>query len=150
MSLLSFCLKSTSFTSQGKYFVQVNSAAMASPLSPVIANLFVEDFETRALSSWPNPLGFWLRFVNDTFVIHEAEHTQQFLTHLISLDPKIQFITESPHQHGCLPFLDTLISQGPDCTLITMVYRKPTHTDQYLHWDSHHSITNKYSIYNTL
>ena len=29
-------------------------------------------------------------------------------------------------------------------------YRKPTHTDQYLHWDSHPSITNKYSIYNTL
>ena len=23
------------------------------------------------------------------------------------------------------------------------VYRKPSHTGQYLHWDSHHSITNK-------
>ena len=28
--------------------------------------------------------------------------------------------------------------------------RKPTHTDQYLHWDSHHSTTNKYSIYTSL
>ena len=39
------------------------------------------------------------------------------------------------------PFWDTLISQASNGTLITKVYRKPTHTDQYLHWDSHHNIT---------
>ena len=114
---------------------------MRSPLSPVIANLFMEDFKTKALSSSPNPPRIWLRFVKDTFVVDKAEHTQQFLTHLNSLDPNIQFTTESPDQQGCLPFLDTLTSQGPDGTLITMVYGKPTHTDQYLHWDSHHIIT---------
>ena len=123
---------------------------MGSPLSPETANLFMEDFETRDLSSSPNPPRMWLRFVNDTFVIHKAEHIQQFPTHLNSLDPKLQFTTESPEQKFCRPFLDTLTPQGPDGTLITMVYRKPTHTDQYQHWDSHHSITNKYSIYNTL
>ena len=32
----------------------------------------------------------------------------------------------------------------------TNVYRKPTHTDQYLHWDSHHAITSKYSAIGTL
>ena len=34
--------------------------------------------------------------------------------------------------------------------LNTNVYRKPTHTDQYLHWDSHHAITSKYSVIGTL
>ena len=28
--------------------------------------------------------------------------------------------------------------------------QKPTHTDQYLHWDSNHFITAKLSVYNTL
>ena len=33
---------------------------------------------------------------------------------------------------------DTTILREPDCQLITSVYRKPTHTDQYLAYDSHH------------
>ena len=32
----------------------------------------------------------------------------------------------------------------------TTVYRKPTHTNQYLQWDSHHAISNKYSVISSL
>ena len=31
-----------------------------------------------------------------------------------------------------------------------MVYRKPTHVDQYLQWDSHPHLSAKYSVINTL
>ena len=55
-----------------------------------------------------------------------------------------------PTQQGSLPFLDTLVTIQPDNTLSTSVYRKPIHTDQYLHWDSNHHITAKHSVYNTL
>ena len=55
-----------------------------------------------------------------------------------------------PDQDGSLPFLDTKFTPGPNSTLQTTVYRKPTHTDQYLHWDSNHLITAKHSVYNTL
>ena len=34
--------------------------------------------------------------------------------------------------------------------LNTSVYRKPTHMDQYLHWDSLHPISSKYSVVGTL
>ena len=30
------------------------------------------------------------------------------------------------------------------------MYQKPTHTDQYLQWDSHHSLSAKYSVIGTL
>ena len=33
---------------------------------------------------------------------------------------------------------------------MTTVYRKPTHPDQYLQWDSHHAISEKYSVISTL
>ena len=65
-------------------------------------------------------------------------------------DPHIQLTMEEPIQDGSLPFLDTKVSPGPNNTLITTVYRKPTHTDQYLHWDCNHFTGAKHSVYNTL
>ena len=141
-SLLEFCLTHT-------YFLQVQGAAMGSPISPLIANIFMEEFEVQALQSFPSPPSLWLRFVDNTFVIGKAEHSQDLLQHINNQDPHIQFTVE-PTIQGSLPFLDTLFTIQPDNTLSTSVYRKPTHTDQYLHWDSNHHITAKQSVYNTL
>ena len=58
--------------------------------------------------------------------------------------------TAEPTQQGSLPFLGTLVTIEPNNTFSTTVYRKPTHTDQYLHWDSNYHITTKQSVYNTL
>ena len=148
-SLLEFCLTQTYFLFQGKYYKQKQGAAMGSPISPIIANIFMEEFEVKALQSFPNPPSIWLRFVDDTFVINKAEYSQDLLQHINNQDPHIQFTVE-PTQQGSLPFLDTLVTIQPDNTLTTSVYRKPTHTDQYLHWDSNHHITAKHSVYNTL
>ena len=49
-----------------------------------------------------------------------------------------------------MPFLDILVSPGRDGSLSTSVYRKPTHTDLYLHWESHHPLPSKYSVIGTL
>ena len=37
-----------------------------------------------------------------------------------------------------------------DGSLSITLYRKPTHTDQYLQWDSHHHVSAKFSAINTL
>ena len=47
-------------------------------------------------------------------------------------------------------FLDTLISPQADGSLLTTVYRKPTHANHYLQWDSHHAISAKYNVISTL
>ena len=148
-SLLEFCLTHTYSLFQGKYYQQTQGAAMGSPISPHIANIFMEEFEVKALQSFPNPHSLWLRFVDDTFVINKAEHSQDLLQHINNQDPHIQFTVE-PTQQGSLPFLDTLVTIPPDNTFSTSVYRKPTHRDQYLHWDSNHHITAKQSVFNTL
>ena len=108
----------------------------------------MEEFEVKALSSTPPP-SIWLRFVDDTFVINQAEHSQALVQHINSQDPNIQFTVE-PTQQGSLPFLYMLVTIEQDNTFSTSVYRKPTHTDQYLHWDSNHHITAKQSVFNTL
>ena len=149
ISLLEFCLTHTYFLLQGKYYEQVQGAAMGSPISPLIANIFMEEFEVKTIQSFPNPPSLWLRFEDDTFVINRAEHSQDLLQHINNQNPHIQFTVE-PTQQGSLPFLDTLVTIQPDNTFNTSVYRKPTHTDQYHHWDSNHHITAKQSVFNTL
>ena len=113
ISLLEFCLTHTYTLFQGKYYEQVQGAAMGSPISPLIANIFMEEFEVKALQSFPHPPSLWLRFVDDTFVINKAEHSQDLLQHINSQDSHIQFTVE-PTQQGSLPFLDTLVTIQPD------------------------------------
>ena len=57
---------------------------------------------------------------------------------------------EDSTNDGSIPFLDTLVTPCSEGSLSTKVYRKPTHTDLYLQWDSHHTISAKYSVVNTL
>ena len=66
------------------------------------------------------------------------------------MNPSIQFTTEEQKQDGSMPFLDILVTPQEDGTLTSRVYRKATHTDQYLQWDSHHNLACKYSVINTL
>ena len=47
-------------------------------------------------------------------------------------------------------YLDIIITLQPDGTFTTGVYRKPTCTDLYLPWNSHHNLSAKYSVVNTL
>ena len=54
ITLLELCLKNTYFLFQGKYYEQVQGTAMGSPISPLIANLFIVEFEVKALSSAPH------------------------------------------------------------------------------------------------
>ena len=53
--LLEFCLKSTYFSFQGQFFEQVDGATMGSPISPIVANLYMEYLEQKALSTAPTP-----------------------------------------------------------------------------------------------
>ncbi|XP_072017463.1 uncharacterized protein [Amphiura filiformis] len=76
--LLGVCLKTTYFIHNGSFYSQCEGAAMGSPVSPIIANLFMEHFEELALSSFPTPLVFYGRYVDDTMVILKRSAVDSF------------------------------------------------------------------------
>ena len=88
--------------------------------------------------------------MDDTFTIIYTAHKESFLEHLNSIEDHIQFTSGDPRPDGSMPFLDILITPEQDESLSTTVYRKPTHTDLYLQWDSHHTVSAKYSVVGTL
>ena len=148
--LLEFCLKNTYFSFQDQFYEQVEGAAMGSPVSPIVANLYMEYLEQKALSTAPHSPRFWHRYANDTFVIHKEANKQGFLQHINSVDPAIRFTVEDNKEDGSIPFLDIIVKPEVDGSLSITVYRKPTHTDKYLQWDSHHHLSAKFSVIQTL
>ena len=94
-SLLEFCITSTYFSFQGKFYEQVEGAAMGSPLSPIVANIYMENFEVEAIRSAPNPPQFWKRYVDDTFTILQSSKREEFLEYLNFIDQHIQFTAEN-------------------------------------------------------
>ena len=148
--LFEFCLNNTYFMFQGKYYEQVEGAAMGSPFSLIVANLYMENFVVEAIRCAPHPPYLWKRYVDDTFTIIQSSHRNKFLEYINLLDEHIQFTCEDQREDGSMPFLDILITPEEDGNLSNTVYRKPTHTDLYLQWDSHHTLTSKYSVIGTL
>jgi hypothetical protein len=120
---------------------------MGSPLSPVIANFFMEDFETKAIDKSTLKPACWYRYVDDTFVVwpHGKEKLTDFLNHLNGIHNNIQFTMEIEYE-GHLPFLDINIYRKMDGSLRHKVYQKPTHTNLYLHQKSHHHPANKHLV----
>ena len=110
----------------------------------------MEDFEVRAIKTANNSPKMWKRYVDETCVILSSASKDEFFQHINSIDPKIQFTTEDSKPERSIPFLDSLVMPQPDGSIKTTVFRKPTYTDMYLHWDSYHHLSAKYSVINTL
>ena len=135
--LLTFVLRSTYFQYNGSIYEQKDGAAIGSPVSAVIANIFMEDFEEHAIASAIYKPKIWKRYVDDTFTILDRDQVDGFLQHLNNQQPTIHFTMETDKDNS-IPFLDTSVIRDSNGLLTTSVYRKPTHTDQYLAYDSHH------------
>ena len=149
--LVELCLTSTFFSFEGEFYEQTCGVAMGSPLSPVVANLFMEDFESKALASSRLLPKLWKRFVDDTGVVwsHGPDELDRFFCHLNNQSASIKFTMEK-EENGCLPFLDVLISKKADGSFSHQVFRKKTHTEQYLHASSHHFPAQKLGVLSTL
>ena len=147
--LLELCLRSTYFCFQDKFYQQKEGATMGSPVSGVVANLYMEHFETLALSSAIRKPRMWKRCVDYTCCVVEKGVENELLDHINKIKPSIKFSMEV-EKDGSIPFLECHLKRREDGSLEASVYRKPTHTNRYLQFNSHHPIHVKRGVIKSL
>ena len=147
--LLEFCLNATFLCFRGRTYQQTFGTAMGSPVSVTVANLVMEDVEERALATFDGVVPFWKRYVDDVCTAVPGDRIGDLLQHLNGIVPSISF-THEVESDSLLPFLDVLLHHQPDGSVSTSVYRKPSHTDKYLNFRSHHPPAHKAAVFRTL
>ena len=87
--------------------------------------------------------------MDDTQAVQKRQYVNSLFDHINSRHDKIKFTKEEENENQQLPVLDVLMTREGN-KVTTNVYRKPTHTDHYLQWDSHHPVAHKLSVVRTL
>ena len=64
------------------------------PASSVVAELYMQNHDNRALTTFDNSPRIYERFVDDIVSVIKRENLEQFHNHMNTLHPKIQFTFE--------------------------------------------------------
>ncbi|KAL2076395.1 hypothetical protein ACEWY4_027999 [Coilia grayii] len=142
LQLLEISLRRNDFEFNDKYYLQTRGTAMGKKFAPSYANIFMANWESRALDSFPlKPLKY-LRFLDDIWGVwpFSLEQFTEFANHLNTFTPSIT-IKYTIHDTE-VNFLDTIIYKGPQFQqtglLDFKVYFKDTDTHSLLHKTSFH------------
>ena len=144
-ALFKICVRTTYFAFNKKLYQQIDGLAIGASSSGFAAELFMEKLEKKALATFTSPPSFWRRYVDDTFAKLKMIYVDSFLEHLNNQHERINFTSEL-QQRNRLAFLDSLTHVLPDKTTKKTIFRKATHTDQYLDFNSNHHIKQKIGI----
>ena len=109
---------------------------MRSPLGSTIVNVFLSFYEIKWLEQCPKQFkpAFYRRYVDDTFVLFEsAEHLSKFRNYSNTWHPNISFFFEQ-EKNQILSFLDIVVSREKG-NFVTTVYRTPTFSGVYTHFE---------------
>ena len=84
---------------------------MGSPVSLVIANIYMEYSDFLAIPSSPTLIKWCFRYIDNVHSATMKDQGNRLQEHLNSIDPHIKFTIELPETE--LPFLDTLTKPSP-------------------------------------
>jgi predicted GIY-YIG superfamily endonuclease len=148
IKLITLCLSQTFFTFENQSYKQLTGLAMGSPISAIIANIFMEFFEKTYII---NDINFscWCRYVDDIFAITRNDiDLHNILNQLNNKLDCIKFTIEIENDNK-INYLDTTIIKDNNNRPTFKIFRKPTSIYNYIHWYSSHSVKIKKSTLTT-
>ncbi|XP_024871861.1 uncharacterized protein LOC112454599, partial [Temnothorax curvispinosus] len=87
-------LGSTSFSFNGDTYEQIFGSPMGSPLSPILADIVMEDLETHCLAMLNFSLSFFRRYVDDVIAVIPKDKIGDVLDAFNNYHPRLKFTHE--------------------------------------------------------
>ena len=113
MEALDICLQSSFFVYNDVIYKQIFGCPMGSLLSPIIANMVIEEIEQTALNTYLKPPSLWERYVDDVYAIMDKTEVEPIHDYLNTISTSIKF-TKELEKSGQLAFLDVSVQQIED------------------------------------
>jgi len=121
---------------------------MGSPLSPILADIVMEDLEVQCLKKLDFKMHTYYRYVDDIFLVIPKTKLDSLLNIFNEYHPRLKFTCELENNNS-LSFLNvSVIREGGK--LITNWYRKPTFSGRYINFFSNHPEQYKMNTINNL
>lgn len=140
ITLLKLVLGQNYFMFDSKIYLQKEGLGMGSPLSGLIADIFLNEIENKMIDEIKklDPDLQWLRYVDDVWIKYNSVKidSETILKKCNNHSNKIQF-TKEDEINGNLNYLDVELNRT-DNGLIIGIYRKPTTTSHTIHASSNH------------
>lgn len=111
---------------------------MGSPLSPIVADIVLQDLESSCLRNFAPTL--YLRYVDDILLSTNNTNIHSSFDTFNSYHPRLNFTLEVGGDS--INFLDVKIIKKQN-TIISDWYQKPTWSARYLNFHSNHPLTHK-------
>ena len=122
----------TAFLSGGTMYEQRDGVSMGASLGPVLANIIMTELERAVVDRLvqSGSIKFYARYVDDTLLMVKPEDVDNILREFNSFHRNLEFTVDKFEE--CVPhFLDLEIHRDG-----LSIYRKDTHTAQYVHYNS--------------
>lgn len=87
-------LKSTSFKFDDRFYEQTFGTPMGSPLSPILADMVMQDLEVHCIDSLDFALPVFYRYVDEIFTILPSDRTDDVLFVFNNYHPRLHFTLE--------------------------------------------------------
>ena len=130
--ILDICSQ-TAFSCGDVIYEQIDGVSMGAYLGPVLANIIMTELELVVVDKMVNSglIKFYGRYVDDTLLLVKPENVDNIMKAFNKFHKNLEFTVDK--FTNCVPhFLDLEIHRES-----ISIFRKETHTAQYVNYDSH-------------
>jgi len=154
MTMVMEILKQNYFEWNNSIYQDPNGLPMGGPLSALLAEIYLQQFEESFILNNRNPhfnkIKFYCRYVDDIIILIRStiRQTKQILNHLNNIHETVKFKMENEKDHT-INFLDVKVIKSGENVKFG-IHHKPTQTDLIIPKDSNHPYAYKMSAFRSM